>query len=90
MIVNHKASRERKKEIRSDNVRRIVVTVDGIDLDGDEDSQNRMTRAITGLEDNEQIPWMCADNVVRQLTKEQLRTALRAAGAIQTEHWFNV
>ncbi len=87
MRFDGRASREQKKRFRAERVARIVVTVDGIAFDGDETSQDRMARAIIALEAGETVPWICADNMERQVTADQLRRALRAAGEEQTRLW---
>ena len=74
---------------RADYVSKIIVEVDGMQFDGDENSQDRMVRAAYALNDNETIQWVLADNSVVQVTKEQLRQALRLAGEAQTAVWAN-
>lgn len=88
MLIEIKASRDEKKRRRADAVARIVVTVDGIPLDGDEQSQERMVRALLALEDGESTVWACADNVPRPVSREQFRAALRLAGEEQARLWF--
>jgi hypothetical protein len=85
---NIQASREAKKKRRDELVKEIIVTVDGIPFDGDELSQERMARAIIVLNPLEVTYWNCEDNVVREVTREQLSTALRLAGEAQTNLWF--
>ena len=46
-----------------------------------------MVRAAYALNDNETIQWVLADNSVVQVTREQLRQALRLAGEAQTAVW---
>ena len=77
------------KAQRAETVSRIVVEIDGLKFDGDEDSQDRMARAIVALDAGETIQWVLADNSVVQVTREQLRQALRLAGQQQTEVWAN-
>lgn len=77
------------KSARSAIVSNIIVEVDGMQFDGDESSQDRMTRAIVALDAGETIQWVLADNSVVQVTREQLRQALRLAGKQQTEVWAN-
>lgn len=74
---------------RADYVSRIVVEVDGMKFDGDETSQNRMARSIVALNEGETVQWVLADNTIAQITKEQLRQALRLAGEAQTAIWAN-
>lgn len=77
------------KSARAAIVSNIIVEVDGMQFDGDESSQDRMTRAIVALDSGETIQWVLADNSVVQVTREQLRQALRLAGQQQTEVWAN-
>ena len=72
---------------RADFVSKIIVTVDEFQFDGDETSQDRMARSIVALNDGETVQWVLADNSVAQVTKEQLRQALRLAGEAQTAIW---
>lgn len=66
----------------------VVTTVAGNSFDGDEASQTRMTRAITSLQPGETMPWVLADNVAADVSKEELQEALRLAGTVQTEIWL--
>lgn len=66
----------------------IVTTAAGNSFDGDEASQTRMTRAITSLQPGETMPWVLADNVAADVSKEELQEALRLAGTVQTEIWL--
>lgn len=75
------------KEERADYVSKIIVIVDGLPFDGDETSQDRMARSIVALNDGETVQWVLANNTPTQVTKEQLRTALRLAGEEQTAIW---
>lgn len=80
------------KAERSDAVSRITVEVDGMIFDGDEKSQDRMSRAITmftssGLPADTTTAWVLADNTVAQVTIGQLTQALLLAGQKQTELW---
>ena len=77
---------------RAEAVSRIIVEVDGMTFDGDETSQDRMTRAITmftssGLPEDTTTSWVLADNTVAQVTIGQLTQALLLAGKKQTELW---
>jgi hypothetical protein len=56
-------------------------------FDGDETSQDRMARSIVALNDGETVQWVLADNTIAQVTKEQLRQALRMSGEAQTAIW---
>lgn len=80
------------KADRAGEVSRITVEVDGMTFDGDETSQDRMTRAITmftssGLPEDTTTSWVLADNTVAQVTIGQLTQALLLAGKKQTELW---
>lgn len=80
------------KSLRAEAVSKITVEVDGLVFDGDETSQDRMTRAITmftssGLPADTTTAWVLADNTVAQVTIDQLTQALLLAGQKQTELW---
>lgn len=77
------------KAERAEFVSKIIVTVDDLQFDGDETSQDRMARSIVALNDGETVQWVLADNSIAQVTKEQLRQALRLAGEAQTAIWAN-
>lgn len=77
------------KAERAEYVAKLVVTVDDLQFDGDEISQDRMARSIVALNDDETVQWVLADNTIAQVTKEQLRQALRLAGKAQTAIWAN-
>lgn len=76
-----------KKEERAWEVDNIRVTIDGMVFDGDEVSQDRMSRAIIGLNPGETITWVLHNNVPAVITRETLQEALRAAGAAMAEIW---
>lgn len=65
----------------------IVTTASGKAFDGDETSQGRMSRAINALDPLETTVWILADNTPTMVTREELREALRLAGAAQTAVW---
>lgn len=75
------------KAERENYVKRIVVEVDGMMFDGDEVSQDRMARSIIALDLGEKVQWVLADNSIAQVTRAQLREALRKAGTAQTAIW---
>lgn len=80
--------RSQRKEQRKQNINNITVTtLSGNTFDGDETSQTRMTRAILMMDDIETIAWTLANNTVTNVTKAELREALRLAGQRQTELW---
>lgn len=80
------------KAERTDAVSKITVIVDGMVFDGDEISQERMSRTITaavttGEDMSSTTTWVLADNTVAQVSIKQLAKALRAAGEKQTSLW---
>lgn len=78
------------KEERAEYVSKIVVEVDGMKFDGDETSQDRMARSVVALnDDTETVQWVLADNTIAQVTRVQLKQALRLAGEAQTAIWAN-
>ena len=77
---------KRDRQILVDN---IDVTYKGIVYQGDEVSQSRLSRAITGLPDDGSIQWKAKDNSINELTKADLKEILFLAGQKQTEIWFN-
>ena len=79
--------KEEFKKERAIAVESIVVEVDGMLFDGDEISQGRMSRAIVSLDESEVIAWTLHDDSIEQVTREQLKIALRLSGAAQTELW---
>lgn len=81
------------KAQRSEAVSKIIVEVDGMKFDGDEHSQDRMSRTISGavalgvdIQTYTQT-WVLADNTVAQVTIAQLAQALKLAGEAQTALW---
>lgn len=80
---------EQAKTERAQKVGSIVVEVDGMKFDGDEASQDRMSRAlhaaeITGMTSTE---WVLYDNTIATVTKEQLEKAFSQAILLQGELW---
>lgn len=80
------------KAERAAAVSKITVTVDGMVFDGDETSQERMSRTITaavatGEDMSATTTWVLADNTVAKVSIKQLAQALRAAGEQQTQLW---
>ena len=75
------------KAERADAVSKIIVEVDGMQFDGDEESQQRVARSIIALEEGETMPWVLYDNTIAEVTKEQLKQVLRLAGQKQSELW---
>lgn len=76
------------KLARQAEVDAITVTVGEKVFDGDERSQDRMSRAINAMDDTDQTLWVLADNTPTMVTKAELRSALRLAGEAQTTIWI--
>ena len=84
---------EQAKNERAEAVSKIIVTVDGMDFDGDETAQTRMGRTVSAavalgvdIETYTQT-WVLANNTVATPTIKQLAQALKLAGEKQTELW---
>lgn len=76
------------KTLRQAEVDAIVVTTtSGKAFDGDEQSQDRMSRAINTLNPAEETTWVLSDNTPALVSREELQEALRLAGAAQTAIW---
>lgn len=73
-----------------EQIENITVEIDGILLTGNEIAQQRMARAILTMDDVETIMWQTNSGspAVVNLTKDQLKRALRAAGEAQVALWF--
>lgn len=84
---NAKAARVNFKKQRALQVDNIEVSYKGNTYQGDETSQNRMTRAILSMTDTEVIPWVTKDNKIVNLSKVDLSAILKQAGIIQTSLW---
>ena len=80
--------REKWKKEREKQVDNIVVTTSVGDWDGDELAQTRMARAILAMSDTDTVSWVLADNTMAEVTKEQLKEALKLAGESQTKIWL--
>ena len=78
---------------RAEAVSNITVWVDGMEFDGDETSQERLSRVVSiastlGVDiDNTYQTWVLADNTIAQVTIRQLARACELAGKKQTELW---
>ena len=90
--VIEKENEDKAKLERAQEVKSITVEVDGLIFDGDEISQDRMSRTITAaktlnLPEETTIEWTLADNSAAQVTVQQLAQALYLAGQKQTSIW---
>ena len=78
------------KTNRTTLVENIEVEYNGVVYQGDEISQDRMSRAINGLPDDvTTISWKAKDNSSQELTRLDLKEILFLAGQEQTRIWFN-
>lgn len=78
-----------KKRARQEKVDAIVVTTaSGKSFDGNEEAQNRMARALAGMDNTDVLPWVLADNRIADIDKRELREALRLAGQAQAALWI--
>lgn len=76
------------KAERLERVNAIVVEVNGLRFDGDEESQNRMARAVAAADRLlDAVEWTLADNTVAVVTVQELKAACRLAGEAQTAIW---
>ena len=83
---------QQKKADRAEAVSKITVTVDGMEFDGDEKAQERMSRTVSiatanGMPMTTETTWVLADNTIAQVTLQQLAKACLLAGQKQTELW---
>jgi len=69
----------------------VSISIDGkeITLDADKDSQDNIKTAILALEDSEKTIWLTKDNQQIELTREQLKEALRKVGEKKREIVFS-
>lgn len=83
-----KIMRRKKADRQKDVDKLIITTQSGKAFDGNELAQDRMARAILALDPLEKTMWVLADNTIdMQVSREELREALRLAGAAQTAIW---
>jgi len=72
-------------KIRNKEVNIITMTINNITLDGNEKSQERISRAINALDPEETTFWIDVNGEPQELSREQLKMALKLAGQKQTE-----
>ena len=72
---------------RQEIVENIEVIYNDVVYQGDEKSQDRMSRAIVGMDDNDTIEWTAKDNSKVTLLRSDLKQILRLAGIEQTKVW---
>lgn len=76
------------KIVRAELVNNIKVTTSsGRVFDGDEISQDRMDRAISIMNDTDEIQWILADNTPVFVTKAELQEAKLLSGLEQLSIW---
>lgn len=63
----------------------IEINYNGVVYQGDEKSQDRISRAIVGMDDDNTIEWKAKDNSKVTLLKSDLKQILRLAGIEQTK-----
>lgn len=83
---------DKYKESRTEELTKLVITVGGQSFDADEDSQNRMARAIIIMQthaDVESVRWRLADNSEANVDLTTMSNALLSAATAQTELWFS-
>ena len=89
-IIDDAALREAEKIQRDITTAKILVTTAaGNVFNGDEISQNRLSRAILALQltGTPTTHWVLANNVATEVGVPELAEALALAGAAQTELW---
>ncbi len=80
-----------KKAIKLEEIETSSVTVStGKEFDADEDSQNRMLKAIhvLGYKNLTETQWKLFNNTIALVTVDELNEALAMAGELQTQIWF--
>ena len=81
-------TKENFKKLREELVGKIEIVYENNLYQGDETSQSRMSRAVTGMNEADTIRWKTSDNKEVILTKTDLAEILRLAGQEQTRIWF--
>ena len=76
------------KQNKIHKLENIEVLYNGIIYQGDETSQDRISRVLNGMSDSETILWKAKDNSIQTLTKEDLRIILYRAVQEQTRIWL--
>lgn len=78
-----KAKQDREIAVKSI----IITTASNKSFDGNEEAQNRMARAIVGMNAEDSINWVLADNTIASVSKAELQEALYLAGQEQAALW---
>lgn len=77
------------KKIRDEELKQLTVTYDGITVQADEVSQNRIARVIAALpKKNSKVSWLDVDNNIVEVSKEQLQYLLQEAIQLTEYIWL--
>ena len=74
-----------RKQNMQMKINSIEINYNGVVYQGDEKSQDRISRAIVGMDDDDTIEWKAKDNSKVTLLKSDLKQILRLAGVEQTK-----
>lgn len=81
----HRANRKlEREELLQES---IITTTSGNVFDADEDSQNRLMRAVLSTEDGETVNWVLADNSEVVVDRDELKEAMTKAMKRQMSMW---
>jgi len=72
---------------RTQDTQNIQVQVQDNIFAGDEESQGRLARAISVLQEGESTIWITENNGAQEVQREDLQEALKLAGEEQTKIW---
>lgn len=78
------------KEVKSILISNIVVEYNGIEYQGNEESQNRISRAINSLSGIDTIQWKAKDNNLYELNKDDLIEILSLITKEQTKIYTSI
>ena len=79
-----------KRAAKLQQIREIIVTIkSGKSFDGDEESQNRIVRALSRVSSTGTLSWKLADNTIVEVSKIELQEALDLATQTQDKIWLN-
>lgn len=78
------------KNIRAQEVNEIKVIVDGMEFDGNEQAQIRMSNAIAAasIGGDTSVQWVLANNTIKTVTIAQLKEAFTLANNRMQELWL--
>jgi hypothetical protein len=76
------------KALRTAEVAAIIITTaSGKTFDGDERSQDRMGTTLAAMDADDVAVWVLSDNTVAQVSRDELREALRLARTEMAAIW---